>query len=1253
METRELISRIATLRGRVRRLLALHGLGWVVGLTVPLMILACLTDWLAHLDAGVRLTFLLALTGSAGWLAYRHVVVPLIVRFGNLDIALRIEERWPGLNDRLASTVQFLEVADDDDRFGSRALREATVRQTLAETESMDFREVVETRPTKKALALAAGALALASAFLVAEPGLSRIAARRLFLPFGSDRWPQMTHLTLLDRETPRKIARGEPFALAVAVAQGDRIPSSARAAYRFDDGETLVEPLRAVEGGVFRGRIETVERSFKFSVSAGDDSTSVRDVAVAVVPPPTINDLTIRLVPPEYTKQGPLILAPGKTQVKAVEGTRVELEAQTNKPIALAALRLGEGTGPEPVTWDVKKTRLKVAFTLKGSNPFWFELLDTEGFRNREAVRYEARGVADEAPRVVIDQPTNDREIPSRAVVPVTFTADDDFGLHSARLVYKTASGGSEPTREVILPLWSASETPEGPPVRHQTVEYAWDIAPLKLPAGSVITFHADARDFDSIKGPNLGKSRELRLRIATDQEIAARIEEAQREMREDVERILQMQNQARLPVDEAARSLARTDQIGKTVPENLKNAEMIQRQVSNRITNKVDGLQEKIDRSLADLKNFRLPNPDAQKQMEEMRAGVSRIRENNLDPAEQGLTRASKNVNESLGEQSSSTPEAKAPDSKDAAGRDGPKPDASRTQAKTNPGASKPAGKSAADASKTKAGKDGAPNREEQRQAASAPSKDQGRRPLDLAKEGLAQAQTNQKAITDELKKMLDSLSEFENVRGAVKDAQNLLKEQEQVMKQSSDAASKPELMGKTPEQLNNEQKADLANLAARQSNVAKESRNLQEKLDQMAKRTAESDPTSSAALKEAADQLAKQGTSARAGEAADQLEKNQMGAARGNQEQTREDLKDVVDALQNRRERELARLIRDLKAAENDLAKLRERQTQNLAKTRAAQKKTDPQQRSNELKRLAKEQAEIQKELERQLKRLAKLNAESAAKAGAKAAGKMGKAQQGLEQGEGEQADKDQDDALADLEDAQDKVNQARKEAEEQLAMEQFSKMGDRLRALAEREEKIATDTVSYEQLRTQRAGKLTIAQRTGVRNLAGIQEALQDETAELIERLEGAPVFALTLKRASAVMETAAQRLQALKTDELTQRAARSAAARFKQLLDALKPDKPKNAGGQQKDNGGEGGGGGGGGDGIPPAAQLKMLKALQEEINERTDFLDEVKRRGKELSPDQVSELDKLTTDQGTLADLVRDLTKPKSDDAEE
>ncbi|MGE5754118.1 MAG: DUF4175 domain-containing protein, partial [Planctomycetaceae bacterium] len=266
--------------------------------------------------------------------------------------------------------------------------------------------------------------------------------------------------------------------------------------------------------------------------------------------------------------------------------------------------------------------------------------------------------------------------------------------------------------------------------------------------------------------------------------------------------------------------------------------------------------------------------------------------------------------------------------------------------------------------------------------------------------------------------------------------------------------------------------------------------------------------------------------------------------------------------------------------------------------------------------------------------------------------KAASKMGKAGDELDLDQADQAGQDQDDALADLEDAQEEVKRARHDAEELLAMEQLLKMGDQLKSLGERQQTVVTRTDEYEALRARREGRLTLAQRAGIRNLGLVESGLREETGELVEKLEGAPVFALTLKRAAEGMETAARRLQELKTDEETRRAAVAAADRFKQLIESLKPDAPKQ-GGAQKGGDGDGGGGSGSGDGIPPAAQVKMLKALQQEINERTEFYDELRRRKKGLTPEQSTDLDRLHEDQGTLADIVRDLTRPKVDDGED
>src|SRR5262249_27827988 len=159
----------------------------------------------------------------------------------------------------------------------------------------------------------------------------------------------------------------------------------------------------------------------------------------------------------------------------------------------------LGEKSNAPPIVLDSARTGMKTQLVLTESAPFWIELLDTEGFKNREAVRTELRALPDEAPRVTIEEPPHDRNIPAKAPVPVAFNVADDLGIHSAGLLYKISPGSSEPTEELAIPLWEAPRDGErvNRVVKHQDVRYVWNLAPLNLSPGAIITFHAEARDF------------------------------------------------------------------------------------------------------------------------------------------------------------------------------------------------------------------------------------------------------------------------------------------------------------------------------------------------------------------------------------------------------------------------------------------------------------------------------------------------------------------------------------------------------------------------------------------------------------------------------------------------------------------------------------------------------------------------------------------------------------------------------------
>ena len=1306
--------RINALRARARRVLALRGAGWVVAGGAVGIILAALADRLVpgHLAREVRLALLVGIVGMTAYLIARYVVMPLIVRFQDLEIALKVERRWPGLNDRLASTVQFLrmgQTGDHPDLLGSQAMRNATIAQTLEEIKALDFRAVVDPRPARWAVLGASGSALLGVLLFAADPASTRIALERLFRPFGATQWPRFTHLTIT--RAPGKVARGEEFRLEVAVAPGERVPTTAKVTYTPVGKPDVVEPLRLDDRGRFHGRIEAVDTSFAFTVEAGDDRTAPR--TVEVVPPPSLAEVSIRLVPPPYTSLPTVTLAPGRTQLAGVRGTKVEVVGAANKPLASATLRRGEGVGvTSAVPTSQNGKQVSTTFTLDESGPFWFDLVDREGFRSQpgETSRFEARAEPDADPTVAIDEPTNDRDVTPNATVPVRITADDDLGLGPVRLVYKVASGGSEPTAPpVVVPL-APAPAPGAPIRKHVELAYTLNLEPLKLSPGSAVTLYADARDLDAIdpKGPKLGKSREIRLRIVTAEEIQKQLELQRLDIYETVVQLAAMERQAQSPVHDARRTLGQTDKLAKPARDELANAAVIQRQLGGRVSSPTDGLNQKIQKYLDDAQNMKVDNQESTDQMREMKAGVDRIEQDNLAPAEQGLTEASKALDDPAdGDPAADAGDPKAADAaqpkagapKAQAARDPaakakadpslpgagdaqPKADGQPETGKSDPQAGQPkaAGKPPAGgqpkaAGQPEAGKSDPQAGQPEAQAGQPeggkpeskagkpepggkPSPSQpapkGQNPkADAAKEALAQAEANQQQIADELGRMADSLKEFYTYRGVTQDAKKLLKDQEDAMKAAA-AAAKADTAGKAADQLDPQQKADLANAAARQAEAAQELAKLQSKMEEMAGKLGESDPLGAAALKEAAAQSRKADTAGKMDQAAGQLQKNQVGEAQTAQKQAQQDLKDLVDNLSNRREYELSKLVKELKQAEKDLKALKARQKQNQKDTKQAAQQKDDARRAAELKKLAKEQEDIQKELKKTLAKLQKLKANQAAAAGQAAAGKMQKAQQGQEDDDADEADAQQKEALANLDEAQDETQQAREDAEEQLAMEQLSKMADNLRGLKDQQDKLTADAEGYKAKLD--AAKLTRAENAGLRGVGRAQGALKDEAKGLTERLDEAPVFALNLKRAADRMDEAARRLLDLKPDDLALSAGRQAGHRLQQLIDALKPDPSDGgpAGGQPPGGGGPPGGPPPPrGDGIAKAAQVKMLKLLQEEINERTEQIDTARVRNKGLTPTQEQELARLQDDQRGVADLARDLTRPKRADGEE
>ena len=140
-----LTARLAAL-GRSRRRVALaSGTFSLVGYTLAAVLLTCALDAWLHLASLPRALGLTGTLAIARFVWFRRIVPAFRLRTDSLSIALELEERFPRLNDSLASAVSFLgEEVQADDRGVSNRLRHAAVKRAERLSDRHDFARLVQ-----------------------------------------------------------------------------------------------------------------------------------------------------------------------------------------------------------------------------------------------------------------------------------------------------------------------------------------------------------------------------------------------------------------------------------------------------------------------------------------------------------------------------------------------------------------------------------------------------------------------------------------------------------------------------------------------------------------------------------------------------------------------------------------------------------------------------------------------------------------------------------------------------------------------------------------------------------------------------------------------------------------------------------------------------------------------------------------------------------------------------------------------------
>jgi hypothetical protein len=423
---------------------------------------------------------------------------------------------------------------------------------------------------------------------------------------------------------------------------------------------------------------------------------------------------------------------------------------------------------------------------------------------------------------------------------------------------------------------------------------------------------------------------------------------------------------------------------------------------------------------------------------------------------------------------------------------------------------------------------------------------------------------------------------------------------------------------------------------------------------KMQRIAEERAAKDPETAKEMKDAYDKGVQGDVGGKMQNAEDKLGKNQLGDAAEDQKKAAAELQKMVKGFEERREADLDELSKKLRKKEKELEELAKEQDELRKKVEEAGKIGDAAEREKQLEKLGLEQKNLEKKAKDLVEQLSKMGADRASRAMAQADGAMNQAGNQLNQGH----KPEDDDALDRLDEARKEVEKARKEAEDELSREQQARVADAVQGLKDRQESLNQEAIRLKAALAENKDKGSLRKLLlSVRNLADSQKGLGDETAGLGRKeLAGTPVFLRLMLRSGEAMTDASAKLEeggkaeTAAVDDEVVRLQKDATHRLALVIDALKSDNAglPPPGGKQGSGSGDGGGDGGGGqaDQVPPTAQLKVLRAMQQEVKDHTEAFVKAHADLTKLNDKEKAELQSIRKEQQDVADLLEEFRHP-------
>lgn len=482
MEALALERRLRHLSHRLLAVSAITGGGWSIAAAVLLVSAAVWLDLLWELPPTLRTAA--GVAGLAAGALLFFAMIGIARRRCEANELARRMDRVAATNGQIESGVALIHDHQDFPPL-TLGLSNLAVADANRLARSVPGRSVVPTRPILWPVAVLAGITVLGALLAGLLPRLVQTEWLRFTDPFGDH--PPYSRVIYHVEPGHARVVYGSPFDVR-ARTEGSAVDRLDLVILAADSSASETLPMFEDADRSWRASVTNVTSPMNYYVrsSAG---RSVR-FHVDVMTMPKLENVRFRVTPPAYTNRPPYEGPLPQGGISGLPGTRVDVWVRSNRPLTVGTLKpASPGSPAVPLAAESPEAfEVKGSFAIRDAARFQLTVTDREGQESNEPFAFPVTVLTDEIPFVRMLDPREISLATPGATVPVTISAEDDYGVSRIQIFRSLNDSRSIP---LDLPA-----QPPAPARRSEMIRLP--LASYQLEPGDEIKLFARAEDTD-----------------------------------------------------------------------------------------------------------------------------------------------------------------------------------------------------------------------------------------------------------------------------------------------------------------------------------------------------------------------------------------------------------------------------------------------------------------------------------------------------------------------------------------------------------------------------------------------------------------------------------------------------------------------------------------------------------------------------------------------------------------------------------